>query len=145
MQTGKPAHKKERSKRGTDKDIEEALRATRGILSAASAWLWENKKIKLARQTISDRISQSEYLQGVREEIDESTLDFAESKLGELLEEGDRAAIIFYLKCKGKKRGYVERVENTGADGAPLVDSDPIEIVFVRPDGSAAHEDEQKS
>lgn len=33
----------------------------------------------------------------------------------------DASAVIFFLKSKGKKRGYVERNEVTGKDGAPVV------------------------
>jgi hypothetical protein len=36
--------------------------------------------------------------------------------------------MIFFLKTKGKSRGYVERIENTGKDGGA------IEISFVYPD-----------
>ena len=45
-------------------------------------------------------------------EVDESLLDFAESKLMEKVQDGDITALIFFLKTKGKKRGYVEQVEN---------------------------------
>ncbi len=47
----------------------------------------------------------------------ESNLDLAELKLIENINDNDNTAIIFYLKTKGKSRGYVERQE-IQTDGA---------------------------
>lgn len=41
----------------------------------------------------------------------EKILDLAESKLVENINDNDNTAIIFYLKTKGRKRGYIERQE----------------------------------
>lgn len=41
----------------------------------------------------------------------EGLLDLAESKLIENINKNDDTAIIFYLKTKGKNRGYIERQE----------------------------------
>jgi hypothetical protein len=42
-------------------------------------------------------------------EYEEEMLDYAESKLVDRMTNKDTAAIIFFLKTKGKKRGYVEK------------------------------------
>ena len=43
--------------------------------------------------------------------VDDIALDFAESKLHQLIKDGDTTATIFFLKTKGKKRGYIEKQE----------------------------------
>ena len=45
------------------------------------------------------------YRQSV-DEINHTALDFVESKLYESIKKGTPACIIFYLKTKGKSRGY---------------------------------------
>ena len=45
-------------------------------------------------------------------DVDESLIDFSESKLLEQINDGNLTAIIFHLKTKGKKRGYVEKSES---------------------------------
>ena len=44
-------------------------------------------------------------------DIENVTLDFAESQLHQQIREGNVTATIFLLKTKGKKRGYIERQE----------------------------------
>lgn len=53
--------------------------------------------------------------------IEEIALDFAEGHLHKLIKEGSPAATIFYLKTKGKKRGYIERHELSGPDNQPII------------------------
>lgn len=47
-------------------------------------------------------------------------LDFLESKLVEKINNGDTSSIIFALKTKAKKRGYIERQEISMAEDLPL-------------------------
>lgn len=42
---------------------------------------------------------------------DESLIDHVEGKLMELINSNETAAVIFFLKTKGKRRGYTERQE----------------------------------
>ena len=46
------------------------------------------------------------------EAINEASLDYVESKLMTAIQNDNITAIIFYLKTKGKKRGYIETIEN---------------------------------
>lgn len=64
------------------------------------------------------------------DECQEIAVDFAESQLHKRIKEGSDTAIIFFLKTKGKKRGYIERSEIG-------LDSNTIEITPILP----PHED----
>jgi len=92
----------------------EALKATHGNVSAAAA------KVDISRKQHYEWLkTDPEYAQAVHD-IQEGIVDFSESALLKQIKEGNIAAIIFHLKTQGKRRGYVERIESTGADGGPL-------------------------
>ena len=65
----------------------------------------------------------------------ERRLDFAESKLDENINAGKEASIFFFLKCRGKHRGYIERQEISGPDGVPISDV-RITVTHVKPSDS---------
>lgn len=98
----------------SDDEIAEALEQSSGLQTSAAVWLFKRKNAKIDRSTISKRIKNSEVLQDVLKSIDEKTLDFAEGKLFEHMQSGNLTAIMFYLKCKGKQRGYIEKREISG-------------------------------
>jgi len=50
-------------------------------------------------------------LQELIQSIQDGYLDLAEDKLTSMIKDGNLTAIIFYLKCKGKARGYIEKQE----------------------------------
>nr|DAS49651.1 MAG TPA: putative terminase small subunit [Caudoviricetes sp.] len=70
------------------------------------------RALDITRQTFYNRKSKSKRLQELISEADEALLDFAESKLVEKINDGDTTSLIFFLKTKGKKRGYIERTEH---------------------------------
>jgi hypothetical protein len=45
------------------------------------------------------------------DDVLEGLKDFAESKLMVNIQQGKEASIFFFLKCKAKDRGYIERVD----------------------------------
>ena len=95
------------------KAIIEALEKSLGVVTTAC------KKVGVGRTTFYGWLKDDpEFAQQVNE-IQEIAIDFVESKLFKNIEKGKTAEIIFYLKSKAKKRGYVERQEITGADGMP--------------------------
>jgi hypothetical protein len=74
----------------------------------------------ISRQTYYNWRKQDPEFSQLCEDIEERNLDLAEMKLLNAIREGKTAELLFYLKTKGKKRGYVERQEITGIDGQQL-------------------------
>lgn len=100
----------------------ECLKKNLGIVASAS------KAANINRDTHYDWLKKDAVYAQAVESIQESAIDFAESKLFELMQgvtvqvpgrngpviyttPPNVAACIFYLKTKAKKRGYVERIQ----------------------------------
>lgn len=123
-----------------------ALEQYHGIVSVACT------SISLSRSTFYNWVNTDPEFKAKVDEIQEVAIDFVESKLFEKIngvqvrkgvdnETGEDivydqppsdTAIIFYLKTKAKKRGYVERSELTGLDGSPLLNTPTAKL----PDGT---------
>jgi hypothetical protein len=83
----------------------QALEKSLGIVTTAC------KSVGIARVTHYEWYKTDEEYRAAVDGVADLALDFAESKLHDNIENGSDTAIIFYLKTKGKKRGYVERTE----------------------------------
>jgi hypothetical protein len=98
----------------------EAMKAHRGFICRAA------KDVGISRQTHYNWLSKDHEYKEIIAEIEEAQVDHTESKLYELIdgvrlgeetkdglqiyqEAPNVTAIIFHLKSKGKKRGYVEK------------------------------------
>jgi len=69
------------------------------------------KAVGISRQTFYRWKKNDKTFCEIVEDIEEGLIDFVESKLFTRIEKEDITAIIFFLKTKGKGRGYVERIE----------------------------------
>lgn len=89
----------------------EALESTLGIVTKAC------QIANVCRQTHYNWLKDDpEYKEAV-DRVDDMTLDFAESELHKQIGEGNATSTIFFLKTKGKKRGYIEgqQIEHSGS------------------------------
>lgn len=98
----------------TEKQFEDALRANGGVYVMAA------KALGVTRLTVAAHVEKSPHLQAIVKESDEGNLDVAETSLMRAVVKGEAWAICFFLKCKGKARGYVERQEFSGVNGGPI-------------------------
>jgi len=95
----------------TKKAMLDALEKSLGVVTAAC------KSVDIARETHYRWMREDSDYKAAVEELGDVAIDFAESQLHKQIKEGNSTATIFFLKTKGKKRGYVERQEvdvNTG-------------------------------
>lgn len=95
------------------KAILEALEKSLGIVTTAC------KSVGIGRTQFYNWLKEDKEFANKVSDIENVALDFAESQLHKQISNDSTSATIFYLKTKGKKRGYVERQEITGADGMP--------------------------
>jgi len=96
------------------KQMIEAMEKTLGIVTSAA------KMVGINRSTHYIWMEKDEEYRHKINSISDLALDFVESQLFKSIENHSDTATIFYLKTKGKKRGYIERQEITGADGDKL-------------------------
>ena len=87
------------------KAIIEALEKSLGIVTMAC------KSVGISRSAFYLWIAEDEEFKKAVDDIQDIALDFAESHLHKQIKDNSTAATIFYLKTKGKKRGYIERTE----------------------------------
>jgi len=103
----------------------EALEKTLGVVTSAC------KLVNITRETHYRWLKEDEAYKLAVKSIDDVAIDFAESQLHKQIGKGKTQATIFYLKTKGKKRGYVEKQE-LDVSG----EFKPITITLMRDDES---------
>ena len=96
------------------KALLEALEKTLGVITSAC------KIVGVNRSTYYDYYKTDSDFREQVDDLSNVVLDFAESQLHKQIQAGNTTATIFYLKTKGKGRGYIERTEYTGKDGESL-------------------------
>lgn len=67
--------------------------------------------IGISRKTFYTYLEKDKKFREAIEESQEAQIDNAESILQKKIMEEDTTSVIFYLKTKGRDRGYIERVE----------------------------------
>lgn len=80
----------------------EALEKSLGVVTTAC------KNVGISRETHYKYYREDEDYKAKVDGVEDIAIDFAESQLHKQIKEGSTAASIFYLKTKGKKRGYIE-------------------------------------
>ena len=83
----------------------QALENSLGVVTVAC------KQTETPRSTYYKWLKEDEDFAKQVKDIENIALDFGESQLHSQMKDGNTSATIFFLKTKGKRRGYVERSE----------------------------------
>jgi hypothetical protein len=109
------------NKEENKKNLLKALEKTLGNISQAC------KMTGLSRMTYNNYKNEDEEFANAVKEINESAIDFVESKLFENIEMNRETSIIFFLKTRGKQRGYIETKETViESKNIPIMQFDPL-------------------
>lgn len=115
----------ESRKEGIKKNKEillEALEKSLGIVSTAC------ELANISRKTFYNYSTDDPVFKAEVDDIQNVTLDFVESQLLKNIKNGGSAETIFYLKTKGKHRGYIERTENVNVEKTSFSDKTDEEL-----------------
>lgn len=115
------------------KQVVDALVAADGALTIAA------KNLGTTFRHLKRYVEENDKMSEVHAAIDEETLDLAEGTLRKWIEKGNLTATIFYLKTRGKKRGYIE---DEKVDMSKLMQ--PVTIVYHSPRDPALLAQQQK-
>ncbi len=108
----------------TEKQLLEAIIGSKGIIKNVRNKLMEIRGDKIAWNTVKVKIEESEAATKALSAEIEMTLDMAENVINKAIESGDIATAKWYLRMKGKSRGY----EDTAT--VKLDAGDPLNICF---------------
>jgi ACT domain-containing protein len=108
------------------KKLLEALERNLGIVTAAC------KEVGLSRSQFYEYYRTDEDFAKKSDDINEVTLDFAESQLLKKIKEGSERSILFYMKYKARKRGYTENIDIT--TNGENINNIQIEIIKKKDD-----------
>jgi AcrR family transcriptional regulator len=85
----------------------EALERSLGIVTPAC------KEVGVSRNTFYDYYRTDAKFKTAVDDIQEIALDFAENQLLKKVKEGSERSILFYMRYKGRKRGYTDSIDVT--------------------------------
>ena len=101
---------KNNKKQQIKKQLVVALEQSLGVVTTAC------KKVGIDRTTFYRYYNEDKNFKNEVDDIQEVAIDFVESQLFKQIKDGNTTATIFFLKTKGRKRGYIEKqqVEHSG-------------------------------
>ncbi len=98
-----------------------ALEKNLGIVTAAC------KEVGISRDSYYDYYNNDEEFRRKVDDINEIAIDFTESQLFKKIKQGSERSILFFMKYKGRKRGYTDSVDITSG-GKTITDIRLIQI-----------------
>ena len=105
------------------KALLEALEKSLGVVTTAC------KSVGVSRASFYNWYNEDPEFREAADSMQDVALDFAESQLFQQIKGGVPSSTIFYLKTKGKKRGYIEEKHYKGVvsveDRKTLAQADP--------------------
>jgi hypothetical protein len=108
-------------------DVLKAIKGSGAVMSTIA------KRLDCAWYTARKYVNKWDATKQAYEDEEQMILDLAESKIYESINNGNTQDAKWLLATKGKKRGFTERQEITGADGGAV--DIAVRIHFVNNDG----------